>query len=62
MISNPSTEHAVMTTRAALHGVARHALPTVVEATLIPSLLFFVALITIGKMVAFAVAACSSSR
>jgi hypothetical protein len=56
MISYPTSAHAGSSTRAVLVGVVRHALPTVVEATLIPSALFFVGYLTIGKMGAFALA------
>ena len=43
-------------TRTTLLAVARHSLPTIVEATLIPSALFYVALMTIGTWAAYAVA------
>jgi hypothetical protein len=46
----------ITSTRATLHGVARHALPTVIEATLVPSALFFIGWVTVGKWAAFAAA------
>jgi hypothetical protein len=44
------------TTRAALAAVVRHALPTVVESTLIPTALFYVAWMTLGHWPAYVVA------
>jgi hypothetical protein len=44
------------TTRTTLLAVARHSLPTVVEATLIPTALFYVAFMTIGTWAAYAAA------
>lgn len=44
------------TTRTTLLAVARHSLPTVVEATLIPTALFYVVFLTIGTWAAYAAA------
>jgi hypothetical protein len=44
------------TTRATLIGVARHSLPSIVEATLIPSALFYVTWMTVGHLAAYIVA------
>jgi hypothetical protein len=43
-------------TRTTLLAVARHSLPTIVEATLVPTALFYVAFLTIGTWAAYAVA------
>jgi hypothetical protein len=43
-------------TRSTLVAVARHSLPTVVEATLIPTALFYVAFLTLGTWAAYAAA------
>ena len=43
-------------TRTTLLAVARHSLPTIVEATLVPTALFYVAFLTIGTWAAYGVA------
>lgn len=43
-------------TRATLIGVARHSLPSIVEATLIPTALFYVTWMTVGHLAAYIVA------
>jgi hypothetical protein len=53
----------VQTTRSALHTVARRGFPTILETTLVPTALFYVAWLTLGHEWAYAVAlgwACSA--
>jgi hypothetical protein len=55
-VSSARPSLAGTTTRTTLLAVARHSIPTVIEATLVPTALFYVALLTLGIWAAYGAA------